>query len=157
MHRPGLTAAGHCLPYLGMIIPRRLSWFGLVSVLHVSVFAADVPRIAPADAAKLVADGKAVLVDVREPAEWADTGVAEPAVLLAMSDFDGAQKDWKPFLEQNRDKQILVYCRSGRRSGLVATALAAKGFQAANVGGFRDWTAAGLPVRKVSPPAPPAS
>jgi rhodanese-related sulfurtransferase len=137
-----------------MMVPRLLSLFGLVFVLHFSAFAAEAPKIAPADAAKLVADGKAVLVDVREPAEWADTGVAEPAVLLAMSDFDGAQKDWKPFLEQNCDKQILVYCRSGRRSGLVATALAAKGFQAANVGGLKDWTAAGLPMRKVSPPPP---
>ena len=140
------------------MVPRLFALLGFVSVLHCTAGAAEAPRIAPADAAKLVADGKAVLVDVREPAEWADTGVAEPAVLLAMSDFDGAQKDWKPFLEQNRDKQILVYCRSGRRSGHVATALAAKGFQAANVGGFRDWTAAGLPVRKVSaPPVPPAT
>ena len=39
-------------------------------------------KITPADAAKLVAAGKAVLVDVREPAEWAETGVATPAVLL---------------------------------------------------------------------------
>ena len=44
--------------------------------------AAEVARIAPAEAAKLVAAGKAVLVDVREPNEWLDTGVAAPAVLL---------------------------------------------------------------------------
>mgnify|MGYP000951474985 CR=1 FL=1 len=40
---------------------------------------ADVPTIKPADAARLVAEGKAVLVDIREPAEWLDTGVATPA------------------------------------------------------------------------------
>ena len=39
-------------------------------------FAADVQQISPAEAAKRVATGKAVLVDVREPAEWAETGVA---------------------------------------------------------------------------------
>jgi len=32
------------------------------------VFAADVPKLAPAAAAQLVAEGKAVLVDCREPA-----------------------------------------------------------------------------------------
>jgi rhodanese-related sulfurtransferase len=135
-----------------MLLPRLICLLLPFGALVPPSPAAETAKIAPADAAKLVADGKAVLVDVREPAEWADTGVAAPAALLAMSDFDGAQKDWKPFLEKNRDKQILVYCRSGRRSGLVAAALAAKGYQTANVGGFKDWAAAGLPVRKVDAP-----
>ena len=111
-------------------------------------FAADVPKIAPTEAAKLVADGKAVLVDVREAKEWAETGVAKPAVLLAKSDFDGAQKDWKPFLEKNAGKEVILYCRSGGRAGVVGAALAAQGVKVASVGGFKDWEAAGLPVRK---------
>ena len=117
-------------------------------------FAADVQKISPAEAAKLVADGKAVLVDVREAAEWAETGVAAPAVLLAKSDFDGAQKDWKPFLEKNAGKEIILYCRSGNRSNVVATALAEKGVKVANAGGFKAWTDAGLPVRKVEASKP---
>jgi rhodanese-related sulfurtransferase len=111
--------------------------------------AAEVKKITPAEAAKLVADGKAVLVDVREANEWAETGVAKPAVLLAKSDFDGAQKEWKPFLEKVGDKQVILYCRSGRRSGIVAAALAEKGVNVANAVGLKDWTDAGLPVRKV--------
>lgn len=114
-----------------------------------AAFAAEVKTIAPAEAAKLVAAGKAVLVDVREPAEWADSGVAAPAVLLPKSDFDGGQKQWKEFLGSHRDKQVIVYCRSGARSGEVARALAAKGIETANAGGFRDWTKAGLPTRDV--------
>lgn len=114
----------------------------------VAAFAAEPPKIKPSDAAKLVADGRAVLVDVREPAEWAQTGVAAPALLLAKSDFDGAQKEWKPFLEKNSGKKIILYCRTGNRSGIVAAALAAKGIDVANAGGFKDWTDAGLPVRK---------
>ena len=112
-------------------------------------FAAEVKKIAPADAAKLVADGKAVLVDVREPKEWAETGVAAPAVLLAKSDFDGEQKDWKPFLEKNGGREIILYCRSGSRSAKVAEALAKKGLKVSNAGGFKEWVDAGLPVRKV--------
>ena len=95
--------------------------------------------------------GTAVLVDCREPSEWADTGVATPAVLLAKSDFDGAQKDWKPFLAKNAGKEIILYCRSGGRSAEVAAALAEKGVKAANIGGLRDWTKAGLPTRQVEP------
>ena len=123
----------------------------LLAALFASVltaFAAEVPKIEPAAAAKLVAEGKAVLVDCREPAEWAETGVVEGAALLAKSDFDGAQTDWKPFLEKNAGKEIILYCRSGGRSAEVAAALAEKGVKAANIGGIRDWTKAGLPTRK---------
>ena len=55
-----------------------------------SAFAADAPKITPVDAAKLVSEGKAVLVDCREPREWKSTGVAAPAVLLAKSDNNKA-------------------------------------------------------------------
>ena len=110
--------------------------------------AADVKRLAPADAARLVAAGHAVLVDVREPAEWAATGVAAPAVLLAKSDFDGARKEWQPFLAQHRGDTLILYCRSGHRAGLVAAALAAQGFHVANAGCFAAWQDAGLPVRQ---------
>ena len=113
-----------------------------------SLLAADVASIAPAEAAKLVAEGKAVLVDVREPSEWAESGVAAPAALLAKSEFDaGLIGEWKDFLAKNGDKQIITYCRSGKRSGTVAAALAAKGHKVANAGGFKDWQAEGLPTR----------
>ena len=112
-------------------------------------FAAEVSKIEPTAAAALVAAGKAVLVDVREPTEWAETGVVAAATLLAKSDFDGAQTNWKPFLEKNQDQQIILYCRSGNRSGIVAKALAEKGFKVANAGGFKAWAAAGQPVRKI--------
>ena len=112
-------------------------------------FAAEAPKIAPQDAAKLVAEGKAVLVDCRESSEWADTGVAGPAVLLPKSDFDGDQKQWKEFLAKNKGKQIIVYCRAGGRAGTVAKALNEQGVKASSVGGLKDWTAAGLPTRTV--------
>jgi rhodanese-related sulfurtransferase len=128
---------------------RSLPALVLLAAAATSAFAADVKSVTAKDAAQLVADGKAVLVDVREAPEWKNTGVAAPAKLLAKSDFDGAQKQWKPFLEKNRDKQILVYCASSGRSREIAEALAAKGLKAGNVGRLRDWTNAGLPVRKI--------
>jgi rhodanese-related sulfurtransferase len=103
-------------------------------------------HVMPAEAAQLVADGKAVLVDVREPDEWAD-GVATPAELLALSDLTGPRQTWKPFLEKNCAKELILYCRSGGRSGRAAQLLAAEGFHTANAGGFSDWARAGLPVR----------
>lgn len=116
-----------------------------------TAFAADVAKVTPAAAAQLVADGKAVLVDIREPAEWAEAGVAAPAVLLPKSDFDGDKKQWKDFLAKIGDKQIILYCRSGRRAEAVGQALTAEGKSVANAGGMKDWIAAGLPVREAKP------
>lgn len=123
---------------------RLVCFLGLTSVLA----AAEVPQITPAEAAKRVADGKAVLVDVREPDEWAATGVAAPAALLPKSDFDGKQKLWKPFLDKAGDKEVILYCRSGHRAGVIGAKLAEKGFHVANAGGFTNWKDAGLPVKK---------
>ena len=72
---------------------------------------------------------------------------------MSKSDFDGEQKQWKEFLAKNKGKQIILYCRGGGRAGAVANALAEKGVSAANVGGLKDWTAAGLPTRTVDSPA----
>jgi rhodanese-related sulfurtransferase len=116
-----------------------------------TVFAAEVAKVAPAEAAQRVAAGKAVLVDIREPAEWAEAGVAAPAVLLPKSDFDGDKKQWKEFLATVGDKQIILYCRSGRRAEAVGQALTAEGRPVANAGGLKDWIAAGLPTRAAKP------
>jgi len=122
-----------------------------ILVLVITGCAAEVPPLAPAEAAKLVAAGKAVLVDIREPAEWAEAGVAAPAVLLPKSDFDGDKKQWKDFLAKVGDKQIILYCRSGRRAETVGRALAAEGRSVTNAGGLKDWVAAGLPTREAKP------
>lgn len=147
-------------------MPRRISVLvspGMKSAILVSLLilagwagcvrAADASAVAPAEAAKRVADGKAVLIDVREPAEWAETGVAAPAALLPLSDLTGDRKQWKEFLEKNRDEELILYCRSGNRSGRAAKLLASEGFRTANAGGFGDWQSANLPVRKSDQPA----
>jgi rhodanese-related sulfurtransferase len=135
-----------------MKILSRLTGLMLASLLP--AVAAEVTKIAPAEAAKLVAEGKAVLIDVREPSEWLESGVAAPAVLLPKSEFDaGLAGEWKQFLATVGERQVITYCRSGRRSDVVAAALAEKGLRVANAGGFKAWQEAGLPVRKPDAPA----
>lgn len=136
------------------MVKRFLPYLLLVAVaafVSAAIFASDAPKISPDDAAVLVANGQAVLIDVREAAEWASTGVAAPALLLAKSDFDGAQTEWKPFLENiDQSKTVILYCRSGNRSGKIADVLAKQGFKVANAGGMNEWQKAGLPVRRVN-------
>jgi rhodanese-related sulfurtransferase len=115
--------------------------FRLVRVLR--------PAIPPATVTAALAAGQAVLVDVREPAEW-ESGVAAGAALLALSDLRGAREQWKPFLEQHRGRRLLLYCLSGTRSGLAAFQLRREGFDAVNLGTLTGWRRAG---GKVVPPA----
>lgn len=105
------------------------------------------PSISPAEASAAIEAGDAVLIDVREPDEWAD-GVAAPAALLPLSDLRGRRERWRPFLAKLGGKRIFVYCHSGARSGMAASILKSEGFDAANVGGFARWSAQGLPVRR---------
>ena len=99
------------------------------------------------ETAGLVADGRAVLVDVREPEEWTTTGVAAPAHLLALGDLANGRKQWRPFLERNRDRELILYCLSGGRSAYAAGLLVAEGFSAGNMGRLESWLSAGLPIR----------
>lgn len=105
------------------------------------------PGIAPAAAAREAAAGTAVIIDVREPAEWT-AGVAAPAVLLPLSDLRGARREWGPFLAAHRGRRLLLYCAAGGRSGVAASLLRREGWVAENLGSFPRWQAAGLPVRR---------
>ncbi|MFT3831004.1 MAG: rhodanese-like domain-containing protein [Opitutaceae bacterium] len=116
---------------------------------------AESPHLAPGEAARRVADGEAVLVDVREPDEWRETGIVAGATPLALSDLRGARATWKPFLAANKDRELILYCRSGNRSGQAAPLLAAEGYRTANAGGLRDWRAAGQTIRPMGTTAKP--
>lgn len=72
-----------------------------------------------------VAAGKAVLVDVREQAEW-DNGHLKVATLVPLSllSKDGAEIP----ASLPKDKPIYLHCRSGARSLKAAEVLKAKGY-----------------------------
>ncbi len=104
-------------------------------------------RIGAVEAAHLVREGRAVLVDVREPAEW-ESGVASPARLLPLSDLTGGRRRWAPFLKRVGEREIILYCHSGSRCGLVGRILEREGFKAASIGSLRAWAGADLPVTR---------
>lgn len=108
------------------------------------------PRIEPAAYAERIRQGQAMLVDIREPAEWA-RGVAESAALLPLSDLRGERKQWSSFLTAAAGKEVLLYCASGMRSATAAQLLQAEGVRAVNAGALGDWAAAGW---LIVPPKP---
>jgi rhodanese-related sulfurtransferase len=85
----------------------------------------------------------ALLIDVRNPDEW-QAGHAPQATLIPL----GALPD--RLEEVPRDREVLLICRSGNRSGQAQRLLLQHGFtRVLNVsGGMNAWTSAGLPVQR---------
>jgi rhodanese-related sulfurtransferase len=107
------------------------------------------PRVTALDAAGRVRAGKAVLIDVREPREWV-SGVAQQAALLPFTDLTGGRTQWRTFLAEHTDQELLFYCAQGGRSAIAARILAGEGFRTASAGSLSEWATAGWPV--VKPP-----
>src|SRR5579859_1466388 len=104
-----------------------------------SLEAARTPQVSARAAASMVEDG-AVLLDVREPGEWAH-GCAPRAILIHMGEVQARRH------ELPEGRRVVVVCRSGGRSAAVTDALLAHGHDAVNLtGGMCAWAAAGLPV-----------
>jgi rhodanese-related sulfurtransferase len=80
------------------------------------------------------------LVDCRERDEW-DAGRIDGAILLPLNTIlAGAGGDL------DREKPVVVVCRSGNRSELATMMFQARGFDAHNLeGGMERWEAEGLP------------
>jgi len=96
----------------------------------------------------LTSDEDVQLVDVREPAEWAETGVPQGAALIPLGDLEA-----RAAAELAADGPVYVICRSGNRSRTGSDILVGLGFsEVYNVdGGFIAWLDAGLPVETYRP------
>ncbi len=87
-----------------------------------------------------VAAGKAILFDVRTPAEYT-TGHAHNAINLDSTDVEAGKLPDVP-----KDTKIYLYCHSGRRASIVSSILNHNGFSdVTNLGSFDGWLAAGGP------------
>jgi rhodanese-related sulfurtransferase len=100
----------------------------------------DVPQTLPREALE-AQQGGALLVDVREHDEWA-SGRIPGAVHLPMSELQLRLDEW-PDAER-----VIVVCRSGARSDVVAHALVRAGHAGLEnlAGGVLAWQALGLPL-----------
>jgi rhodanese-related sulfurtransferase len=97
------------------------------------------PEVSPSQAQQLI-ESAAQLVDVRTDAEYA-AGHIPGALHVPLADVrsEAAGLD--------RDKPLVVYCRSGERSGMAADAFAASGWDAHSIeGGLLQWADEGLPL-----------
>lgn len=98
--------------------------------------------LTPDDVARGVADGKYLLVDVREPNEI-EVEAYPDSVVAPLSTFDPSA------LPDPAGKEIVFACRSGKRSVTASLAAQAAGlpYDKHLAGGMLGWKAAGLPTK----------
>lgn len=92
-------------------------------------------KITGEEAKQLMDDQKVIIVDVRRKNEY-DEGHIENAVLLTDTDIKEQAEEVLP----DKDAQILVYCRSGKRSEQASYDLVDLGYTSIyDFGGILSW------------------
>ncbi len=112
---------------------------------------AAVPKISAADAQALIDKGNVLVVDVRDGTEVAQTGKVAGAVHVSRGLLEFKADPEAPTHDKAFDpnKTVLVYCASGGRSALAGKTLQDMGYKdVRNIGGFKDWVAAGGKIDK---------
>ncbi len=94
---------------------------------------------------RVKADTSAIILDVRQPEEFAEGHLAQAINL----DWLNQTVFINGLAKLNKQKTYYIYCRSGRRSQAAAGKLKAEGFQVIDLkGGYLHWVELGLPIVK---------
>ena len=101
--------------------------------------------LTPAAAVRLMNNEDVVVLDVREPSETVGGKIAK-AIQIPV----GAVAKRIGELQKHKDKTLLVYCKTGARSGIACKELSRNGFDKVYSlnGGIMAWQDAHLPVSK---------
>ena len=102
----------------------------------------EVEDLTAEDVAKGIAEGRYLLVDVREPNE-VEAEAYPDAVVLPLSSFDPGE------IPDPKGKAVVFACRSGRRSVTASLAAQEAGlpYDKHLAGGILAWKAAGLQTK----------
>ena len=110
-----------------------------------------VPDIGPDEVAAMKHRDDVLIVDVRDDAEVAQTGVVEGALHVTRGMLEFRTDETTPYHNEafSKDKTVVLYCASGGRSALAGMALLELGYSdVRNLGAFQSWVDAGGAVGK---------
>lgn len=86
----------------------------------------------PCDQIKKILEDGGALIDVRTPQEFA-AGALPGAQNIPLNGIRGVLESLP------KDQPVLLYCRSGARSGMAQRLLVQEGFDAHNIGGYMSY------------------
>jgi rhodanese-related sulfurtransferase len=102
-------------------------------------------RVNPEDIDKMLADGKTVLLDVREPKELEELGTVEGSIHIPLGQLEARLG------ELPKDKVILTACQGGGRASRAMALLEKNGFKTSGFCGLKNYKG-----KRVHPKAPSA-
>ena len=122
------------------------SFMALLSYLIFSeyrTFTQKFDVITPSGAVNIMNQNDSIVIDVRESNELKDAAIADHKH-IPLGSFQGRINE----LEKYKDKDIVVYCRSGHRSASACRTLTNNGFEKIHnlKGGIMAWQDAQLPI-----------
>jgi rhodanese-related sulfurtransferase len=131
-------------------IQQNLMWVGLAAVsggmlLWQMFNGPGGSNISASEATLLINRQDAIVVDVRESAEWT-SGHIPNARHIALGHLAGHLSE----IDKYKDKPVILVCASGNRSGSGCNILKKAGFQQVYnlAGGVGAWRDAGLPMTR---------
>jgi len=135
-----LRSAQRVLALIGL--DRVVGWAGSTARMTWEAEVGPLSRVRQVAADAVAHEGRTI-IDVRRASEW-DEGHVPGARHVYLGDLAAGTEDLP------RDMPIALHCQGSTRASIAASILQAKGFtDVANVsGGYRAWTAAGLPVER---------
>jgi len=106
-----------------------------------SMHTGNIEALSPKEAYRCLLNHKNItILDVRSLEEFEEEGYLSNAKLIPLNKLN------KKLNKLNKNKKILVYCHSGRRSGIASKLLSEHGFNVLDVqGGMTAWIDQELP------------
>lgn len=119
------------------------SLLGLILFTEFRKLTQKFSSLGPAASIGIINQDDTVVLDVREMSEIKD-GMLNDAIHIPLSALNKRLSE----LDKYKDQSVLVYCRSGNRSGGVCRTLTGRGFEKVYnlAGGIMAWQDAHLPV-----------
>ena len=117
----------------------KLLLIGIVAISIIYFFTSQssqgIPSISSASAQSLLDDEDYIFLDVRTLAEHENLSIPNTSVIPIEELANRVDE-----LEKYKDKKIILYCRSGNRSGTGTMMLSELGYDAINLtGGMNQW------------------
>ena len=142
----------------GLAFVREMPRLGLAlavwaALLMVPALAAQ--KLSAPEARALVEAGEMVLLDIRSPQEWKETGIADVAEPVSLQDRAFIEK-LKGVIDGNPGRRIGFICATGGRSSFVVTELEKRGLTglvdvSEGMEGSAEgpgWVKRGLPIKR---------
>jgi rhodanese-related sulfurtransferase len=110
-----------------------------------------VPRITPAQARDMIAQGNTLVLDVRDAPELQQSGKVARALHVPRGMLEFRADPESPYYDKHfsKEKTLITYCASGGRAALAGKTLKDMGYERVyNLGGFKDWAESGGAIDK---------